>query len=1269
MDAVRAQEGAREDVGERLLPYIPRLLLDWPAGARSLEVEGTLVSADLSGFTRLSERLAALGREGAEELTTLLNGCFTGMIGEIERFGGDVLKFGGDALLILYRGAKHTERACMSTLAMRELIAQPLATSAGMRVRLRISQGVHAGSFSLFLVEGNHSELIVTGPGTTETVECEATANAGQILLSAAAAANVDRSWLGRAVDDRKLLRRIVSLEEVLDVAPPRAVDVTRFVPAAQREQIAVGAPSEHRGVTIGFVKFSHTDALLRSDGPDALADRLQELADAVATAEREYGVHWLASDVYPDGGKVILTAGAPVSMGDDEERMLRAARSILDTVFGLDLRIGVNAGPVFVGDLGSPTRRTFTVMGDAVNLAARLMQHATSGQLVASRTAIDRSLTHFETDDLEPFFVKGKTVPIHAAVVGAARERRAGIGMLPLTGRDEELALLQLAAASAREGAGRVVELIGEPGAGKTRLLEELRRREEKLALLTVQCGQYARTSPYFAVRPMLRELAGIAADASPDAAGTVLCEFVDDVAPELTPMLPLIAIPFDAAIPLNIDVSRIAPQFRRARAHEAVADLVTVVVRDPTLLLVEDLHWVDDASRDLLRELSERAALAPWLLVLSRRPGLAPLELDGENVDRITLGPLDPGAALALLVSAAGDEGALAPHEWTTLVERAGGNPLFAIELAAAARSQGSADALADSVESLVTSKIDTLPARDRLLLRESSVLGSVVDAGLLADALGRDDVRDPSRWRSLDDFVVREGPTTFRFRHAIHQQVAYGGLSYRRRREVHGRAARAIEQRATDRLDAVAGLLSTHYFRAGEHGPSWQFSVLAGDDARGQYANIEAAEFYRRALDSARTLADVDAAKLAEVAEALGDVCDLSTRYDESLRAYAFARKHRREDAVAWAELLRKEGRMYEREGRYTQALRSFSRGVKCIETLDTRNAVSARAALFAAYGSARFRQGRLRDALQWARRSMEQAERAGDQRALAHALRTLEVCLEDLGDPERLEYRGRALPLFEELDDQIGIADELSNLGVFALGEGRLQEALDLLDRARTARQRAGDVVGEAAAMSNAAEALLDQGRADEAMALLEPALHVWRSAGHPLGVVIGLNALGRACALLGDADRAFAVFEEAADSARALNAIALVHEIGMRKAEALVTIGRDEEACALAEELIALGDDAFEARFVAMLYRLRGWALLRLGRIAEAEVAIDAALARAEAIAVGYEIALALRGRAELRRRRGDERAAADDARAAAMFDDLGMIAPPQLLLS
>ena len=263
--------------------------------------------------------------------------------------------------------------------------------------------------------------------------------------------------------------------------------------------------------------------------------------------------------------------------------------------------------------------------------------------------------------------------------------------------------------------------------------------------------------------------------------------------------------------------------------------------------------------------------------------------------------------------------------------------------------------------------------------------------------------------------------------------------------------------------------------------------------------------------------------------------------------------------------------------------------------------------------------------------------------------AHALRLLELCLEESGDPQRLEYRARSLPIYEELDDQLGLADELDNLGIYAMGEGRLREALAYYDRAHAARRSAGDVVGEAAVMNNAAEALLDQGRPDEAVELLQPALHMLRAAHHPRGVAIVLESLGRAFALNGDIDQAVTLLDESVGAADALNATSFGREVRVRKVEALSIGGRDEAALALADALVPLGAAGFEERFVAMLHRLRGWSLLRLGRLDEAEAAIDEALRHAEAISAGYEIALGLRARAEIRRRRGIDDGSDDDA--------------------
>ena len=181
-----------------LMPYVSRRVVTWlaerPAATTDL-VDGTLVSADISGFTRLSELLATLGRAGAEELTDLLNGCFDRMIAACEELGGDVLKFGGDALLVLFTGDDHAARACLASAGMRASVVAPITTRQGGRLRLRMSVGAHSGTFSLFLVDGGHLELIVCGPAASTTVRCEAEAAAGQIMVSDSTARLLPHRW------------------------------------------------------------------------------------------------------------------------------------------------------------------------------------------------------------------------------------------------------------------------------------------------------------------------------------------------------------------------------------------------------------------------------------------------------------------------------------------------------------------------------------------------------------------------------------------------------------------------------------------------------------------------------------------------------------------------------------------------------------------------------------------------------------------------------------------------------------------------------------------------------------------------------------------------------------------------------------------------------------------------------------------------------------------------------------------------------------------
>ena len=264
-----------------------------------------------------------------------------------------------------------------------------------------------------------------------------------------------------------------------------------------------------------------------------------------------------------------------------------------------------------------------------------------------------------------------------------------------------------------------------------------------------------------------------------------------------------------------------------------------------------------MDEPSSQLLRHLGSQLQTHPWLVCTTRRPvaggfvaaeGTPPLP-----AFTLRLEPLPEADAKTLIAAAAGDR-SVGDDELDAIAVRGGGNPLFLQELAAAEESPEEPEELPMNVESLVAARIDRLAPPDRTLLRWASVLGASFAGSLIAEVLSDDPsaASDSEAWERLAEFVERDPdvPGAFRFRHALIRDAAYDGLSYRRRRELHGRVARTIERRAGTDADDVAELLSLHYSRAGADPEAWRHSVAAGRRAQAKWANVEAAEFYRRA-----------------------------------------------------------------------------------------------------------------------------------------------------------------------------------------------------------------------------------------------------------------------------------------------------------------------------------------------------------------------------------------------------------------------------------
>ena len=1239
-----------------LTPFVPRVVVDWlRADARALrrELEGTLAFVDISGFTALNERLAQKGKLGAEEVTEVMNRTFERLLDVAYDAGGGLLKFGGDALLLFFTGADDAARACDAAYGMRRALRElgRPQTSAGP-VTLKMHVGIHSDTFDFFLVGSSHRELLLTGPGVTRTVEMEAGAEAGEILVSDETAATLPERIFGEEKAGGRLLVSPPGVGGALEPLPPLAgLDLAACVPATVRRQVADGrAEPEHRQASVAFVHFGGVDDLLADEGPDEVARALDELVTGAQRVADEHGVTFLETDIDTDGGKIILVAGAPETAGEDEERILRTARGIADLPTRLPLRIGTSRGRVFAGEVGATFRRTYTILGKTAALAARLMGKAKPGQVLTTADLLERSRSAFETVELEPLTLKGIAEPVVAydvvaVTAGAAveAERR-----LPFVGRERELVILSAALGPVRMGFGNIVELIGEPGMGKSRLVEELQAQAPDLAAVTAMCLQYEASTPYFAFRGLLRSLLELPQNgAAPDA----LRARVQELDAELLPWLPLVALPLDVDVEATTEVEELQPAFRRARLHGVVELLLAKLLAEPTLLVIEDAHWMDEASAELLRHLAAQVSGKPWLICATRRPvdggfsaadGVPPVP-----AMTIQLQPLDAEASHRLVAQAAAE--GLLQHEASAITERAGGNPLFLQELVASSRAPEE-EALPESVEAVVATRIDRLQPGDRALLRYAAVLGATFSADLVGDVLADDHEAsaDSEAWDRLAEFVERDPytPGAFRFRHALFRDAAYEGLSFRRRGELHAKVGSAYERLEREGRGEFAELLSLHFAHAGDAEKTYRYSLVAGERAQAKFANVEAAAFYRRALEVAPEL-ELDALDVAKVWESLGDVTELAGLYTDADDAYSNARK-----LDPHPRLLLKEGIIRERFGRYAEALRWYNRGLRALDDLPAGEGVKMRLELGLAYAGVRVRQGEWLDGAGWCKRVVEEAAEVHDLPALAHAYYLMHLAYISNRSPERAALRGLALPIYEELGDLLGQANALNNLGVDAYYEGRWQEALDYYDRSKELRERIGDVVGAATITNNIAEIKSDQGYFTTARELFEEALDVFETAGHRMLATLALSNLGRTAAREARFDDARQLLETALATFEEIDSAGYALEARARLAERAVLAGEAEEALAQAEAaLAAIAQAEGGSLYHSLVERIRGFALAQRGDEAGARNAFATSLELARAAGETYELALTLEAIGRLKELGGEDGSAeADEAR-------------------
>lgn len=1225
-----------------ITPYLSRLVLQWDdtaPGKNFREIPGTLVFVDLSGFTSMSERLARLGKMGAEEVVDVINATFAELLSHAYRLGGSLIQFGGDALLLFFEGEEHVERGCRAAAEMRKRLRTigRIKTSAGL-VTLKMSVGIHTGTFHFFLVGESHRELVITGPGATQTVMMESCADAGEILVSQQVAAVLPRNILGDAKDGGVLLKRApkVSVPLVEPQSPPSRDDAGSFLSTAIRTYLDRGGQdAEHRQVTISFIKFTGMNELIAGEGSAVAGERLHLLITAAQAACDEFGITFLGTDIDKDGGKLFLAGGAPRSTGNDEERVLRAVRAIADADQPFDLKIGVNRGRGFAGAVGPYYRKTYTAMGDVTNTAARVMSKAAPGQVLATQQVLERSNALFETEPIEPFAAKGKKHPIVAFAVGKLVSTRAAStqASLPMVGRDQEWKTLASAWDEAARGRGNLVEIIGEAGVGKSRLVQELDEYSVGARRIAVSCQQYESSTPYFAMRALLEPLVGLDTISDPADRASGLLSAVRRVAPELEPWIPLLALPFDIEVPSTVEVEQLDAGVKKSKLHEVVLTFVQRNLSEPTVIVFEDAHWMDEESSSLVSYIVSRDLTGThWLICVTKRyadSGFVPPE--DVPTRSIALSPLSAEASGSLARAASARP--LPKHAMDAMVERSGGNPFFLQELVEAYQPQASLDSLPESLEAVVSSRIDRLDPSDRSLIRDASVLGMTFDDELLTQT--SEQVPDETSWLRLSGFIERDGQGQFHFRHALYRDVAYEALPYRKRKELHTRAGESLEA-SHDNREEVVELLSLHFLLAQQFEKAWRYSLVAGIRAEAKFANIDAATFFTRAIEAGKRAGNDPSVVLAPVWAELGMVSEMAGLYKQADVAFVSARRLSPEDVWRRGDMLRKQGEIAFRLGNLHKALRLWREGLKILKNQEMTKPLAMLAVRFMV-GTAYLKHslGHSDLAIPIAKEAIDVARMFGDEPGSAQAHTLLFVIFMELGSDERVKYRDVPLPIFEKVGDLRNQSWFLINLGEEAYYEGRWDDAVDFYRRSKAICEKSGNVVLQARSTLQIGQILSDQGHLDEAERSLRECLVTLEAAEDKDGIAMTLSNLGRLYSRSGRFQDAYDSF---ATALSILNDVEIEGSILLTQARVAETALENHDVSKALDVLSILTEDRLKDASLqtrAMVKRLQGIAMVKSGKLEDGGTLFEESLADATKAGAMYELALTLKKRAEL----------------------------------
>ena len=1218
---------------------------------------GAALFADISGFTPLTEalRLALGPRQGSEALTDQINTTYDALIAQVDAYHGSVIGFAGDAITCWFDAADGpaARRAVACAVGMQRAMSvfAQIVLPGDIHSSLALKVAVACGP-ARRMVAGDPAIQrldLLAGATVARVATGEHHAVAGEIVLDAACVADLGAAVsIGAWREDAETGEQFAPLHDFTDIPPispwpelsadALTPEVLRpwLLPAVYaREMAGYGAfLTELRPAVALFLHFSGIDY---DTDPDAHA-RLDTFVRAVQNILiRDNGA--LLQVVIGDKGSYLCCAfGAPVAHEDDARRAVLAALALSHEAAEANgmppLPIGISVGVMRCGAYGSTRRRTYGILGDEVNLAARLMGLATPGEILVSEHVQAAVITTIACEPRPPVKLKGKAELQSVFRVSGLRQERAvrlhePTYTLPMVGRADEITQIGQILDRVLTGRGHVLGITAEAGLGKSRLVAEVIRMAYQHGMIGYggACLSTGTHSPYLVWQMIWRAIF----HHDPATPLRQQIHTVEDCvkgwAPERTDAIPLLGPLLGLSVPENDFTQSLEPKDRQGVLHALLRDCLTAVTREAQgtggglLIVVEDAHWIDAASADLLADLVQAISMLPVLLVLAYRPFDSDYAWDVRiaevpNFTPIRLSGLDHAATEQLIRAKLQQffptrDGALATELIAELIERTQGNPFYLEELLHYLHDRDidprelaslKDTELPDSLHRLILSRLDQLSEQQQVILKTSSVIGRRFLVAWLHGAFPR--LTPPTGLtaelaelaeRELMLLDTPEPELTYLFKHTVTREVAYESLGAATRAALHEQLASYVEQHVGADADALLDVLAYHYEQSDNLLKKREYLRRAGKAAAARYANAAAVSYLSRALNLAppddvrdryalllareqiyalcgeREAQRADLMDLEDLAEALGErwrraeVALRWSAYREVISDYPTAVDTARralalaeDDPARQAAARRSWGNALWRQGDYAGAQMQFETALALARTIKD---YQIEREILSGLGVVAYDQGNLSAAITFHEHALARARAISHRPGEAKALNNLGCIAADLGDYLTARtYYEQSLAISRLIGDQQHEALVLANLGGIAYEHGDYRSARALYTQVLSTLRIIEDQQGQATALSNSGQIAYAQGLLPEAKEFLDHALVIAQVIGGGMVEIWARINLGYVLTDMHMGDQSVAMCQEAITRCHALGHPGLLAECRAGLAYALQAQG-------------------------------------------------------------------------------------------------------------